>query len=251
MSLVDYAKKFGVVYLVGVMLIGCGENGNRENSSQTSNRNKSGESVPLVPQKVQLWKNGLYWADRNIGAKKPWETGYYFGWGDTIGYTRKGNVWVASDGSLSNFSFEEKNTPINDKDLSYLRREGWTTSDNVLTPEHDAAHVQWGGKWRMPTDKDLGDLIEKCEWIWMTTNGVKGYVVRGRGDYASASIFLPCAGGGNGTSLVNFDSSGYWLSVTSSDHIYYPWFLYLKPDYYCPLITCRYFGFPVRPVHER
>ena len=40
------------------------------------------DSVKLV----QLWKDGPYWADRNIGAKKPWDLGYYFWWGDMVGY---------------------------------------------------------------------------------------------------------------------------------------------------------------------
>lgn len=40
------------------------------------------DSVKLV----QLWKDGPYWADRNIGAKKPWDLGCYFWWGDTVGY---------------------------------------------------------------------------------------------------------------------------------------------------------------------
>ena len=43
--------------------------------------------------KAQLWKGGPYWADRNIGAEKPWDYGCYFWWGDTIGYKRENNAW--------------------------------------------------------------------------------------------------------------------------------------------------------------
>jgi hypothetical protein len=56
---------------------------------------------------VQLWENGPYWATTNIGAEKPEDYGYYFWWGDTVGYKRENDKWVASDGSNSNFSFEE------------------------------------------------------------------------------------------------------------------------------------------------
>ena len=41
---------------------------------------------------VQLWENGPYWAECNVGAAKPEDYGYYFWWGDTVGYTRSGAV---------------------------------------------------------------------------------------------------------------------------------------------------------------
>ena len=44
--------------------------------------------------KVQLWENGPYWATTNIGAEKPEDYGYYFWWGDTVGYLRKNDKWV-------------------------------------------------------------------------------------------------------------------------------------------------------------
>ena len=60
---------------------------------------------------VQLWENGPYWAECNVGATKPEEYGYYFWWGDTVGYKRENDKWVASDGSSANFSFSSGNTP--------------------------------------------------------------------------------------------------------------------------------------------
>ena len=57
--------------------------------------------------KVQLWEGGPYWATTNIGAEKPEDYGYYFWWGDTVGYKRENNKWVASDGSNLNFSFDQ------------------------------------------------------------------------------------------------------------------------------------------------
>ena len=171
--------------------------------------------------KVQLWEGGPYWATTNIGAEKPEDYGYYFWWGDTVGYKRENNKWVASDGSNSNFSFVSENTPTCEKSIETLQSEGWiVTMDGtyVLVPEHDAAQVQWGGDWRMPTKREFYDLNNKCDWIWTTMNGVYGYIVRGRGSYASNSIFLPCAGYGYGTSLDYAGSIGdYWSSVPDSD----------------------------------
>ena len=71
-------------------------------------------------KKVQLWEDGPFWADTNIGAEEPWESGYYFWWGDTIGYKWENNAWVASDGSSSNFSFRLENTPTYDKNIATL-----------------------------------------------------------------------------------------------------------------------------------
>ena len=102
-------------------------------------------------QRVQLWENGPYWATTNIGAENPEDYGYYFWWGDTVGYKRENDKWVASDGSNSNFSFTESNTPTYNKSVSTLQSEGWITAEGVLAPEHDAAHAHWGGDWRMPT----------------------------------------------------------------------------------------------------
>ena len=204
--------------------------------------------------KVQLWEGGPYWATTNIGAEKTEDSGYYFWWGDKIGYKRGNNKWIASDGSNSDFSFSGSNTPTDGKSISTLKSEGWLTSDGVLAPEHDAANIHWGNGWRMPTKDEFDALNNKCDWTRTTMNGVKGYIVKGRGSYASNSIFLPAAGHGYGTSLELFGSCGYyWSSVPySGNGNYYAWFLdfYLSSSshntaYY---IYYRFNGRPVRPV---
>lgn len=169
-------------------------------------------------EKVQLWEGGPYWATTNIGAEKPEDYGYYFWWGDTVGYKRENDKWVASDGSNSNFLFTESNTPTCNKTVVTLQSEGWITSEGVLASEYDAAKKHWGSDWRMPTNQEFDDLISKCDWVWTSTNGVRGYIVRGKGDYASNSIFLPCVGYGYET-LLGIDGSfgAYWSSVPDSD----------------------------------
>ena len=201
--------------------------------------------------KVQLWEGGPYWATTNIGAEKPEDYGYYFWWGDTVGYKRENNKWVASDGSNSNFSFDSSNAPTYGKSISTLQSEGWiVTRDGtyVLAPEHDAAQKYWGGDWRMPTRQEFDDLNNKCDWIWTTMNGVYGYIVRGRGSYASNSIFLPCAGSGQGTSLYSAGSYGcYWSSVPYSGRNF-AWYLHFNSGYYYASCLNRYYGQSVRPL---
>ena len=97
-----------------------------------------------VQDKVQLWEGGSYWAIKNIGAEKPEDYGYYFWWGDTIGYKREGDKWVASDGSNTNFSFSKDNTPTYDKSFPELESEGWIEKKNgtyTLTSKHYAARA--------------------------------------------------------------------------------------------------------------
>ena len=209
--------------------------------------------------KVQLWKDGPYWAEVNIGAENPWESGYYFWWGDTVGYKFENGVWSASDGSSRGFSFGkinmfskllgEKDIQTCGKDFSTLLSKGWIMQNGVLAPEHDAAHVQWGGDWRMPTDGEMYDLCAECDWSRTQKNGIDGFVVRGRGAHASASVFLPCAGYGNGTSLGNVAWHGYfWSSAPDNASSNNAESLYISLDSHNTCGLSRFYGLSVRPV---
>ena len=200
---------------------------------------------------VQLWEGGPYWAAKNIGADKPEDPGYYFWWGDTIGYEREGDKWVAAKGYNTNFSFSEDNVPTYGKSISDMEREGWIEKKDgtyVLTSKHDAARAHLGGAWRMPTKDEFDDLLSKCDWTWTTRNGKNGYVVRGRGNYESKSIFLPAAGYGYGASLSYYDSYGYyWSSVPYSDS-HYAYVLYFNSGTRFTRYLNRRNGRSVRPV---
>ena len=204
-------------------------------------------------EKVQLWEGGHYWATTNIGAEKPEDSGYYFWWGDTVGYRRENGKWVASDGSNSDFSFLVSNTPTYHKYIYELQSEGWITSDGVLAPEHDAANIHWGNGWRMPTDDELTALNNKCDWTWTTMNGVNGYIVKGRGAYASNSIFLPAAGCGEVTSLFWSGSDGSYFSSEPSSEGTLVWCLGFDSSGHSTSSYRRYnrcSGQSVRPVSE-
>ena len=217
---------------LGLAVAGCSKE-----SSGGSGGGGSGKSQEH--KKVQLWKDGPYWAETNIGAEKPWDFGYDFWWGDTIGYKFVNNTWVASDGSSSNFSFNTSDTPTANKNESALREEGWITADGVLALKHDAAHVHWGGKWRMPTVQELNELSDKCDWTWTKMNGVDGYVVRGRGDYASANIFLPSPKESIGR---------YWSSVPTQDTFFDAWELNIDSSDHHTCEAYRNEGHFIRPV---
>ena len=207
--------------------------------------------VVRVQLKVQLWEDGPYWATTNIGAENPEDYGYYFWWGDTVGYDRVGNVWMATDRSSENFSFDDSAPTLGKSDAN-LQDEGWVVSKDgtyVLAPEHDAAQVQWGSSWRMPTPSELSALTNNCDWTWTTMNGVTGYIVRGRGDYVANSIFLSCPGVGSGTSLNGAGGSGYyWSSVPGSGSNSGAWCLRLGSSEHITIQSNRYYGRSIRPV---
>ena len=92
---------------------------------------------------VQLWENGPYWAECNVGATRPEEYGYYFWWGDTVGYSRSGGAWndygegdgsgyysgvtwVSSTGEqMSSSPFVNSSCPTYGKDNSALLSAGY------------------------------------------------------------------------------------------------------------------------------
>jgi hypothetical protein len=68
---------------------------------------------------------------------------------------------------------------------------GFTDGKTELGPEDDAAYVNWGSSWRMPTKAQQDELRGNCTWTWTTRNGVNGQLVTGPN---GNTIFLPAAG---------------------------------------------------------
>jgi hypothetical protein len=221
-----------------------------------------------VREGVQLWAGGPYWAEKNVGAEKPEDSGYYFWWGDTVGYTRSGGIWndyghgdgsgyysgvtwVSSTGqSMSSSPFSSSSCPTYNKVNSTLQSEGYIDSTGNLVAAHDAATVHLGAPWRMPTDAEFSALISNCTTTWITTNGVSGRLVIGKGAYANKSIFLPAAGYGHDSSLDHAGSCGYyWSSTPYSDDSDNAWYLYFS-DYFRRYYNYRYYGRCVRPVRS-
>lgn len=97
------------------------------------------------PEAVDLGLS-VKWATYNVGATKPEEYGDYFAWGET---QPKDNY------NRSTYKFE-LGTNYKGPFSKYVTSSSYGTVDNktVLEPEDDAAHVNWGGSWRMPTDAE-------------------------------------------------------------------------------------------------
>jgi len=128
--------------------------------------------------------SGTLWATCNIGASAPEEYGDYFAWGETDPkdyYDWNTYKWCnGSDDTMSKYS-----TNI------YNGYNGFTDGKTELDPEDDAAYVNWGSSWRIPTKAQQDELRDNCTWTWTTCNGVEGSLVTGPN---GNSIFLPAAG---------------------------------------------------------
>ncbi len=170
--------------------------------------------------------SGLLWAKTNVGAATETGSGFHFAWGET---TPKDSY------SNANYKFGSEETKS-----KYNPTDGLTT----LESEDDAAYVNWGSKWDMPTITEFFELFDKTTQEPATLDGVSGTKFINKTD-ASKYIFLP-----NVAMNPNGKARGYWTSSRSSsatlDGIYiYTWDSDTRREY------PRYFGMTVRPVRPR
>ena len=202
---------------------------------------------------VQLWANGPYWAKCNVGATKPEEYGYYFWWGDTVGYKRNSddNGWVSVKNGTS-FSFDSDNCcPTDGRSESSLKSAGYIDSTGNLVAKYDAATAYLGSPWRMPTDAELNALTNNCDTSTTTRNGVPGLLVTGKGAFASKRIFLPAAGIGLQSRKDGLAYDGCYWSSTPDLASYWDDAAWCLRFHYSPAYLRsggRFWGLPVRPV---
>ena len=211
----------------------------------------------------------LKWAKCNIGAKSEEESGLYFQWGDTQGYTYE---QVGNGGGLKAFNLADYKWSA-DGSSNNFSKYNRSDSKTVLDPEDDAAHVIMGGKWRMPTLDEYNELCLNTDICLVTTEGkeIKGSA-RGNGKgvminwesqpkgnlkgvkfYKRGSkqtyMFVPAAGNayrGSVQDVVQY--GGLWSSSLYSSGVQNAWYFYFyayngNVDY-----DDRYFGLPVRGV---
>ena len=129
------------------------------------------------------------WATCNVGANRPWEYGDYFAWGEVE--TKEDYYWhTYKYGGMRDGGREVVFLTKYCSD-SVIGKDGFVDNKVILELEDDAASVNWGGNWRMPTKEEQDELRDSCEWVWTTQKGVSGCQVIGPN---GNSIFLPAAG---------------------------------------------------------
>ena len=134
------------------------------------------------------------WACCNVGATSPEEYGGYYAWGDAE--VKDSCTWTYY--KWHNDSTSEI-TKYNDMD-----------GRTLLEASDDVARTMWGKEWRMPTQAEMQELMDRCTWTWTTVNGVYGYRVSGNGN----SIFLPAAGSQYEDLFTSQGTQGCYMSST-------------------------------------
>lgn len=135
--------------------------------------------------------SGTKWATHNLGARYPEMNGDHFGWGETT-------------------DILDTKSPKNDMDNNP------NASSIAGDPTTDAATSKWGKGWRTPEKEEFQELIDHCQWEWVTLCGRSGYKVTSKTN--GQWIFLPAAGTFTGALLYEWpsgtDISGaYWTST--------------------------------------
>lgn len=184
---------------------------------------------------VQLWENGPFWATCNLGAEKPQDSGRYFWWGDVGGCKWEkgvllGGDWIDAKGKKH--VFDSEHTPSREARvpcpilgravnnvLQFLAFQCIWMEDYNLTRKKDAAACLLGGNWQMPTSQDFLNLQEKCDWTWAQIDGVFGYKISGRGNFSSASIFLPASGWVDEKKLTGSGIEGRYWSASDTEFL--------------------------------
>ena len=181
--------------------------------------------------------SGIRWATMNVGATSPEKYGNYYAWGETEPKT----MYNWSTYKWCNGRYDDLTRYCTDSKCGIV--------DNIteLKLADDAARVNWGGAWRMPTNAEWTELSKNCTWTWTTDyngTGVKGDIVTSVVN--GNSIFLPAAGYRVDYNLFDVGNNGiYWsssLNTNDSDYAKYKAFGSNVLDYNRP------FGLSVRPV---
>lgn len=214
----------------------------------------SAKSCPDIehPHAIDLGLS-VEWACMNIGSGRYEQDGDHFAWGETA--TKDNYAWET-------YKWIKGAFPDNYNLTKYVNHNyyGYDPSyvdyKETLDLSDDAANENWGAGWRMPTQEEFSELVEKCTWTSIKRNGIYCMKVTGpNGNY----IILPITHTWNGdrpdTSLYYGE---YWSSslapyaALGAVDAFFLTFnnahatLQMGHDSYNP----RYMGMAVRPVKE-
>lgn len=153
-------------------------------------------------------KSGTLWATCNIGANSITEIGNYYSYGE---------VHPKSSYSESNYTYY----------------------DGDLDDEHDAAYVNWGSSWRMPTWSEQEEFLDYTCSATISINGTKGIMFIGPN---GNTVFFPLSGIYHDDKKDN--TNCFWSSTSKNYTNAYS----MNIDGYGNKDNLKYYGIPIRPV---
>ena len=185
--------------------------------------------------------SGTLWATCNIGANAPEEYGDYFAWGET----EPKDYYDWSTYKWCNGS--------SDTLTKYCTYSTYGTVDNKteLDLEDDAAYVNWGPAWRMPSQAQIKELVTQCTLQRSSMNGVNGWLFIGPN---GNTMFLPGAEyrSRDSSPFVNSYYSCYWTRTLSTWYPVCACYLFANGIDFCMYYTYgvgRDVGNTIRAVH--
>ena len=195
---------------------------------------------PITYRYVDLGlPSGTKWAAQNVGARKPSDAGLYFQWGDTSGYT------YSQIGKDKQFNWSDYKFSINGSDTNFSK---YATAGTTLELEDDAAHINMGGNWHMPTPEQIKELTANTTTAWTSNEGVNGITFTSKKD-SSKSIFIPAAGSARNGSIFSSGINGLiWSFILFWDNVSYGQYLVFYSASASLNYTYRCDGLSVRGV---
>lgn len=173
--------------------------------------------------------DGVLWGAKNVGASNYYDVGNYFSWGNTDGHA--------------------ENSGYNFNSTTYSSTTGASlTSDITPTGGHDAARVNMGSTWRMPTYDESLKLRTYPKSVWCKLNNVFGMLLINKTDLKA--IFLPAAGWYSNQQLMGKNTSGYYYTSTRKDSNYSNSIYFTDPNFLSVTTRNRYLGCNIRAVKD-
>ena len=131
------------------------------------------------------------WATCNLGATTIEGFGDFYAWQETTPIN-----------SLTAINYQINFNPCNPE-------------TNILSSKYDAARMNWGKEWRMPTYEEQDELCKNCKWKFVQDfqgTGVSGCIIRSKSSHKA--IFLPVTGiyTHDSQMVIETDRGYYWSS---------------------------------------
>lgn len=190
--------------------------------------------------------SGTKWASMNLGASNPTDAGLYYAWGETEGYNADG-----SDDHLFAWAYYKWCKGTRSSQTKYCTSRAYGTLDNktVLELADDAAYMNWGGEWRIPTNDEMKELIDNTVNEWTEQDEVEGYKFTSTS--TGNSIFFPAKGCRVSESHYEDGTDCYyWLSSVDQPNPYAARYLRFYAGRVFLASMFRYYGMNIRPVRR-
>ena len=114
----------------------------------------------------------VMWSPVNLGATVIGEYGDYYAWGELEPkekYSWDNYKWcIGKETQLTKYYEGDNRT--------------------ILELEDDAAHVHWGGTWRLPTKEEMQELYDNCEFEYIHGDAGRGILVTAKN---GNTLFFP------------------------------------------------------------